>query len=483
MSEAIRTLIVEDDPVNAELVREMLGEGGESLRFVAETFERLGPALERLARGGLDVVLLDLMLPDSLGLETVDAVHKAFPRLPIVVMTGLSDEETALKALRRGAQDFLVKGEFDPGLLRRSIRYARERLRLRAGLEGVIEGSADAMLVVVDGRVSYANPAAEALFGRGAGQMLGEAFELPAPPRARAELRLPTSGGGTRDVELRVTDVPWEEGSARLASLRDVTRLKRLERTRAEIAERGKTRRLREQFVYKVSHEIRSPLTVIKGAISNLSEGLAGRLNSAQAEAVRMADRNLDRVLRIIGSLLDLARLESGRAALEPRRTDPLRLLREAAEDFRVAHRRSPVVLEAEFPESLPTVYADPDMLLQVVVNILENAARFARGRIKLRARGADAQDGSSKELRVRVEDDGPGISPERALTVFDKYVQLDRRPERSGYRGTGLGLAICREIVELHGGRIWAESAPGQGGCFEFSVPVGGREGVEAGR
>jgi signal transduction histidine kinase len=472
MKPDIHALIVEDDPDNAELMRSLLEQEGEGMRFLSERVELLDPALARLAKGGIDVVLLDLMLPDSRGLETVEAVHQAHPGLPIVVMTGINDEEMALEAVRRGAQDFLVKGTFNAQLLRRCLRYAIERVRLGMGLADILRSSADAMVVVVDGKVAFANPAAEALFGRPSSQMVGEPFELPPSPRTHAELRLVGAAGRPRDVEMRVAEMPWRDGTARLASLRDVTRLKRLERLRAEIGERRKTQRLREQFVYKVSHEIRSPLTVVRGAVSNLRDGLAGPLGPGQTDAVRMADRNLARAIRILNSLLDLARLESGQAEVSRQPEDLAPLLREAAEDFRAAHGDGKLTLEAEVPESLPTVLADRDMLQQVVVNILENAARFARGRIRLSARVV--REGDADEVRVAVQDDGPGIAPEDASRVFDKYTQLPRKAEKSGgYRGAGLGLAICRETLELHGGRIWAEAAPGEGARFEFAVPV----------
>lgn len=133
-SETAKVLLIEDDPDDALLLREMLAQGGDS-RFDLECTDRLQAGLERLAERGADVLLLDLSLPDSLGLDTVHKVHARASDVPIVVLTGLDDEALAIKAVREGAQDYLIKGKVDSNLLVRSIRYAIERHRLLTKLE------------------------------------------------------------------------------------------------------------------------------------------------------------------------------------------------------------------------------------------------------------------------------------------------------------------------------------------------------------
>ena len=131
----IKVLLIEDDPDDALLLREALGEAAESsLKFYLECHETLGGGLERLAQGGIDIVLLDLSLPDSHGLETFTKAYAHSPYTPIIVLTGLDDKTLGLEALWQGAQDYLVKGRVDNKMLLRVIRYAIERNRLQTEL-------------------------------------------------------------------------------------------------------------------------------------------------------------------------------------------------------------------------------------------------------------------------------------------------------------------------------------------------------------
>jgi len=135
-SEIIRVLLVEDNPGDARLIWEMLAEAGTN-KFELAHVERLSEAIKRLAEGGIDVVLLDLSLPDEHGLDTVDRVCTAVPHVPVVVLTGLDDETLAIKAVQEGTQDYLVKGQMDSSLLMRAIRYAIERHRMQAALRSL----------------------------------------------------------------------------------------------------------------------------------------------------------------------------------------------------------------------------------------------------------------------------------------------------------------------------------------------------------
>ncbi|HEY56684.1 MAG TPA: response regulator, partial [Dehalococcoidia bacterium] len=132
-SKTIRVLVVEDNPGDACLIQEMLSEGGDK-RFEVKVVGRLSAGLEHLERGDVDVVLVDLGLPDSQGIYTLLRVHERAPSLPIVVLTGLSDEELALRAVQLGAQDYLIKGRVDSNLLSHSIYYSVERKRMEQEL-------------------------------------------------------------------------------------------------------------------------------------------------------------------------------------------------------------------------------------------------------------------------------------------------------------------------------------------------------------
>ncbi|HVE12740.1 MAG TPA: response regulator, partial [Elusimicrobiota bacterium] len=317
-----KVLLIEDDPEDAMIIRDLLqhGEGPEAA-FEVEAADSLEAGLAALDRAHFDVALVDLMLPDSSGIETFQRLHERHPDLPAVILSGLRDERLALAAVADGAQDYLLKGGIDSRAFKRAVRYAVERRRLARRLEGVLEGSADGMVVIdAGGTVRYANPAALALFGREAGEMVGKPFGHPLPARQSLSLTLPDPSGGERAGEMRVTEIEWQGAPARLASIRDVTVLRRLEQLKAEIRERHKVDELKDHFLHCVSHELRSPLTIVKAAVANLRDGLLGELNEAQLKMIQMADRNVGRINKIVSNLLDLSRLESGRASMNMRR-------------------------------------------------------------------------------------------------------------------------------------------------------------------
>ena len=249
----IKVLLIEDNPGDARLIQEMLDDAGatSSSVFVFELAyaDQLSRGLERLAEGGIDLVLLDLSLPDSHGLETFTKAHSQAPGVPMIVLTGTDDEALATKAVREGAQDYMVKGQLDGNLLARSIRYAIERHRMRmeldqnrldlqsseARLRNIIEKNADGIIILdADGIVHFVNPAAEILFGRKAEELLGELFGFPLVVGTRMEIDIIRKSGEKAVAEMRVVETNWEGESAYLASLRDITERVRMEEALAQ---------------------------------------------------------------------------------------------------------------------------------------------------------------------------------------------------------------------------------------------------------
>ena len=236
-----------------------------------------------------------------------------------------------------------------------------------------------------------------------------------------------------------------------------------------DVSDRKKLETLKDALLGMVSHEMRTPLTVIKWSVRSLEDGLSGPLPKKQHEVIHGISRNLTRLERIINEVLDLSRLESETIPLNRTRFDFSLLVRETVGDFRERLENGELQIE-EAMESPLYVEADPDKIIQVLNNLVENALRFATRVITVKAR-------ADKEcLRVSVIDDGPGIEEADQKKLFDKYQRLHGRGRREQYRGTGLGLAICREIILQHEGKIWVESVPGQGARFHFRVPLGDR-------
>ena len=245
----IKVLLVEDNPELATLMQKVLPQD-KSNTFELEVVNCLSLGLKRLSEGRFDILLLDLILPDSQGLDTFIRVDAQAPQIPIIVLTGLDNEILAVEALRMGAQDYLVKGQFDILLLGHFIRYAFERYenleqlkRTKGALalsevrfRNMIEKDADGILIVDNkGVVRFVNPAAEVLFSCKAEEFLGRLFGFPVVSGETIELDIVHGEAGKIIAEMRVVEMDWEGERAYLASLRDITERKQAEEERKKL--------------------------------------------------------------------------------------------------------------------------------------------------------------------------------------------------------------------------------------------------------
>ena len=239
----INILLIEDNPAHAFLLRELLA-GQHDIRFKLTHVEGLARAFPYMDKGDLDIILLDLSLPDSVGLETLQQVLPRTTHLPVIVMTSHDDKRLAIQAVQEGAQDFLVKGQVDGALLARAIHYALERHRLRTESErylaqmqaseerfrAVIEHNADAVVVVdARGKVLLSNPAAEALFGHKNGAWEAEILGVSVTDGDVGEFDITCKDGETRHAEIHVADTDWGGQKAHIVSFRDITTRKHAE--------------------------------------------------------------------------------------------------------------------------------------------------------------------------------------------------------------------------------------------------------------
>ena len=237
----IKVLLIEDNPDDAELLQRKLAKS-ENGQFAVTALTRLKDGLEYLDKAGADLVLTDLGLPDSHGLDTVTSILSQASHTPLVVLSGFDDEALAIKAVQMGAQDYLVKGQITGNQLERTLFYAMERAQLhreleqyaqelvniQANLYKILEHNADAIIVVGrDRQTRFTNPAAEALFGYNKKELLKKPFDFPLEGGKTSEIEISHQGGEIAIAEMRVVDIDWEGEPAYLASLRDITESKR----------------------------------------------------------------------------------------------------------------------------------------------------------------------------------------------------------------------------------------------------------------
>lgn len=431
MTSPIRVLLIEDNPGDARLIADQLDHApSPGLAFEWFWVESLAAGLERLRAGGIDVVLLDLGLPESSGLDTVRRLFAQPGRVPaLVVLSGLSDESVAVGALESGAQDYLVKGQVDGPTLVRAIRYAigrnqaEEALRqAHAGLERRVGERTDDLRGAV------------------------EALNAQIAERQRAEDALKLH----RDhLEAMV-----RERTAELSAAKE----------KAEIANEAKS-----SFLANVSHELRSPLNAILGFAQILQ--LDSDLSERQQQRIQMIRHGGEHLLTLVNDLLDLAKIEAGRFAVSPAEFELSGFFQAIAGLMRVrADQKPALAFVCDLPGDLPrTIRADETRLRQVVLNLVDNAIKFtASGRVVLRAR-FDAPS----TLHLEVEDTGTAMSEDQLTRLFRPFEQVGRAPPNAP--GTGLGLVISRQFIRLMGSEIFVESRVGRGNLFWFDLDVRG--------
>jgi len=348
----------------------------------------------------------------------------------------------------------------------------------------VMDNSVDGICVVEDGRVVYANRRFEEMTGYTASQVSHLGLDRLVPQKDRAtvaqvfsdarkvlapvrhEIRVVNRSGHEFECELRIVPTESNSRTVLLCFLRDVSELRQAERMRTD-------------FIAMVSHDLRTPLAAIKEAMSLLSETAASRLEERQRRYLSIAREEIDRLNRMIDNLVEVSRMDAGRVVLRLDAVDLPELLSTAIESLSLLVSKRDLIIERNIPSRLPPVIGDRDRLLRVFNNLLDNAIKYTpRGgtiRVDIGLVDPGAKVLTEKEIltntgyvKVTIADDGPGIPAEFLDRIFGKFERVDPHGP-----GIGLGLAIVRSIIDMHHGKVWAESKLGEGARFSFILPI----------
>lgn len=233
-----------------------------------------------------------------------------------------------------------------------------------------------------------------------------------------------------------------------------------------DISERRRLEKMKDEFISTVSHELRTPLTSLRASLGLISSGSLDKRPEKQRQMVEMAIGNCDRLVRLVNDILDFDKMERGRLPLRRVPVEAVDLLRRAADVASTPASQMQITFRIEATAGL--VLADEDRILQVLNELVANALKFSPPQTMIRL---GTQPTSEDEVCFLIEDQGRGIEPDKLEHIFNRFQQGDASDSRE-LGGTGLGLALCRSIVEQHGGRIWAESTPGRGSRFLFTLP-----------
>lgn len=347
-----------------------------------------------------------------------------------------------------------------------------------AKFRALIETAPDAVLIADPfGLIVLANQQAGKMFGYTSSELIGLPMAALLPDEAPGrEAQARRRDGSTFPAEVRAA--PMEQRGERLTTrmIRDLTERKAAEEERFHAVERlREIERLKQmdafktQFINMAAHELGTPLTPVRLQVDLLKMDVTGPLTAQQRRALAILDRNVERLRALLEDVLQVARLQAGRLAVDKQDADLARLLLEAVETFQEPARRAGVHIETRLAPGLHA-YVDAKRITQVLFNLISNAIKFTPpgGSIVVEA------EGSEEGVVFRVRDTGDGMKPEDISRLFQPFTQVHDRAQRT-QPGTGLGLYISKGIVDLHGGHIKAESEGlGKGATFTVALPRG---------
>jgi len=530
MGPPIKVLLIEDSPGDARLIETLLAQSRE-LSFEVEWLDTLTAGMERLMACKVDVVLLDLGLPESVGIDTLQRLFARMQSVPtVVVLSGLNDETIALQAVQFGAQDYLVKGHVDSALLVRSIRYAIERGQAKEALQKihaeleervqqrtialtnaidalhaeiaerkradekfkwVLESAPDAMVIAnIEGKIRIVNSQTEKLFGYERDELYAQTIEALMPQRFRSrhishrasyfsnaearemgtdmDLYGLRKDGSEFPVSISLSPLDTEEGRLIIAAIRDISERKQAETERAARKSAEEANAAKSTFLANMSHELRSPLNTLLGFARLMERQQTLPLETREDLAIIL--RSGEHLHTLINQVLDLSKIEAERLILDAGNFDLERLLDELEEmlAFKAASKGLQLSIRCS-PDVPRYIRTDQIKLRQVLINLLDNALKFTeQGKVTLQVSQLAASDG---QLIFTVRDTGIGIAREELSSLFNAFVQA--QGGRKMREGTGLGLAISRSFVRLMGGEMRIDSQPGKGTAVSFDLPL----------
>jgi PAS domain S-box-containing protein len=510
-------LAIDDTPENLQLLSQLLTERNYKVRSVTK-----GTTALRAAQAAPpDLILLDINMPGMGGYEVCEQL-KANDRtrqIPIIFISALGETLDKVRAFQVGGVDFVTKpfqveevmARIETHLqlcaLRRQLQAQNERLQqeirdrkvAQETFTKVFRSSPSPIAVTTLEGVRFleANPSFLRLIGYDRHEVVGHRIDElnlgvdflqyqaglnnleQKGVLHNLEVDLQTKSGETRTLLVSVEAIELQGYRCALSTANDITERKRLE----------------NEFISLVSHELKTPMNSLIGALDLLGTGQLGCLTDKGKQLIDMATSNAERLVRLVNDILDLERMKSGTLTLHPKICNLPFLFEQSVTVMQAMAQEARVQLAIE-PVDVK-LRVDCDRIQQLLTNLLSNAIKFSpeEGTVWMtaeveheRAREQGSELGgptapltrhsttehspTSKILHITVRDQGRGIPSDKLNLIFERFQQIDASDARTK-GGTGLGLSICRQIVQQHHGQIWAESIPGEGGMFHVTLPL----------
>ena len=498
----ISILIIEDNPADQLLLEVHLSETHLDIREVT-TVSTIAASLQLLRTQSFSIIFLDFFLPDSSGLQSFIEISKVNPKIPVIILSGLTDTKLSLEAITVGAEDFLIKGEYTVPMLEKAMRYSMERKKNRTLIEENNERY-DIVLKATSDIIWDWDLATNKIKWRGQGlknYLPKDVSEENIPsdfwvnglhPEERkrtmtklhrailkgdtaweADNRFLRSDGtyahiNTRGYLLANND---KKPSRMIGCMQDITDRKNaeIEAHQARLdAEQAKN--TQEQFLANMSHEIRTPMNGVIG-MTHLLTGT--ELTKDQKEYVETINESANNLMVIINDILDLTKIVAGKIFIDKVDFNFSDVIKNSIQIIKFKAEEKGIEIRTQIHPGIPEVLSgDPFRLNQVMVNLVGNAIKFTEhGEVKISVNLLE-EDANNVKLQFKIQDSGIGIDANKMDTIFERFTQASSATTRK-YGGTGLGLTITKQLVELQGGSIDVKSTPGEGSTFTFYLCI----------
>ena len=489
--DGISVLVVDDELDIRDGSERILTRGG----FQVLKASRGDEALEIIPKEKVSIVLLDLKMPGMDGMEVLKHIRELDESILVIVITGYATVETAIEAMKRGAYDFISK-PFSPDQLRIVVNRAWEKIRLtqetekleterrrtltdldaeKSRIRTIIEYLPNGVVVTnALGQVVLMNSAFRQLIGLDPDMKTGGQIENYVPNQGLCDLVMEISQGKHVDYE-DIPDYEFALSSEKyllakgqpvlgekneclgsVINVVDISAMKVLDQ-------------LKSEFVAKVSHELRSPLSTIHEQLALVIREMMEEATDPDQQILTRAKEKTRGLISLIGDLLDLSRIEEGLICKDPQPVQVEELLGNVVDFLGTQAKGKGQSISLHFSkEPLPRFTADPIALESIFGNLVTNAINYTQGGGKIRVEA----DMAGTNLRVKITDNGFGIADEHLDKVFERFYRI--KDEKTRYiTGTGLGLPIVKELVDSLGGLIDIESTPGQGTTVTVLLPI----------
>ncbi|MFQ4140870.1 ATP-binding protein [Chlorogloeopsis sp. ULAP02] len=498
-------LVIDDTPENLNLLSAMLTEQGYKVRSVTKG----STGLRGATAAPPDLILLDINMPGMNGYEVCEHLkaNERTREIPVIFISALGDVLDKVKGFGVGGVDYVTKpfqveevlarieNHLTIRRLQKQLQTQNEQLQQEIRSRQLAEErfakafrsspNPIAIATLEEGRFIDVNPSFLRFCGYSLEEVIGHtATELDLPSSSQTladtikkfqetgslhnqEVEFRTKTGELKTILLSIEFIDIANVQCTLLIANDITERKRLE----------------NEFISLVSHELRTPLTSIMGALDILGAGKLGTMSEQAQKVLSIATSNTERLIRLVNDILDLERMKSSKIVMHKMKCNAADIMVDATEAMQALADNSQVQLVVN---SLNVeLWADSDRLLQTLTNLISNAIKFSEMGDTVWISAEVIEDtgthgygetgnplSTSNSLLITVRDQGRGIPEDKLQTIFERFQQVDASDSRKK-GGTGLGLAICRNIVQQHNGRIWAESTIGEGSTFYVLLPL----------